>query len=565
MMKSIAKPNCDIKGQILEVESTSSADQRRHDLDALRATAMLLGIVLHAALSFSPIPWSVSDKNQSEFFTILFAVIHGFRMPLFFLISGFFTAMLWRKRGLAGLLKQRAVRIVLPLILGCLTIVPAMWFVNGLATQSNTANTAESHREKDPFDAAARGDTKELEEAILSNNVSLNQLHPQSGASLLTIAVFCGQPDTVEMLLKNGADVNRKNRDSGTPLHVAVFMGRARSTKLLLQAGANSNSKDANGNTPKDNLKVDFGTTNFVAKMYNQTLDEDDLRVNRAEIALMLGEDKSEATDAVSADLGSGAIYGLLFEFPVFMHLWFLAFLCWLIVGFVGYTFLANLVPIQKLPTWLFCSPISLLWLTPLTMLPQSMMGQNFFGPDASIGLLPKPEVLAYYAVFFFFGAVYWDLDDRNQLLGRHWRLNLPLAVFVLFPIGFELASGPMGILSDEEWDWYRPVIGNAFQALFAWVTIFGLIGLFRDCFSRENRIMRYISDSSYWLYLAHLPVVIFTQWLVRDIPLPAAAKFVAITVTTTILLLVTYEYLIRYTVIGRMLNGPRFRTNAPM
>ena len=29
---------------------------RRYDLDALRTTAMLLGIVLHAGLSFTPFP-----------------------------------------------------------------------------------------------------------------------------------------------------------------------------------------------------------------------------------------------------------------------------------------------------------------------------------------------------------------------------------------------------------------------------------------------------------------------------------------------------------------------------
>ena len=33
-----------------------NSSTRRHDLDALRAIAMLLGIVLHAALSFAPIP-----------------------------------------------------------------------------------------------------------------------------------------------------------------------------------------------------------------------------------------------------------------------------------------------------------------------------------------------------------------------------------------------------------------------------------------------------------------------------------------------------------------------------
>ena len=66
-----------------------SSYPRRYDLDALRATAMLLGIVLHAGLSFTPFPWAVQDERQSSFFWFLFAAIHGFRMPVFFVLSGF--------------------------------------------------------------------------------------------------------------------------------------------------------------------------------------------------------------------------------------------------------------------------------------------------------------------------------------------------------------------------------------------------------------------------------------------------------------------------------------------
>ena len=39
-----------------------SVDTRRHDLDALRAFAMLLGIALHAAPSFMDFPWVVQGE-----------------------------------------------------------------------------------------------------------------------------------------------------------------------------------------------------------------------------------------------------------------------------------------------------------------------------------------------------------------------------------------------------------------------------------------------------------------------------------------------------------------------
>jgi len=73
---------------------------------------MLLGIVLHGTLAYVTFPfWPVRDTNPSLVFDIVFTFIHGFRMPLFFVLSGFFTAMVWRKRGLKALLVQRAKRI----------------------------------------------------------------------------------------------------------------------------------------------------------------------------------------------------------------------------------------------------------------------------------------------------------------------------------------------------------------------------------------------------------------------------------------------------------------------
>ncbi len=538
---------------------TKPSIKRRHDLDALRAIAMLLGIILHAALSFTSIPWTVNDSQQNEIFYYLFAAIHGFRMPLFFLISGFFTAMLWRKRGLGGLIRQRIQRILLPLLIGCLTIVPAMWAVSYLASQTpSTGNDATAI-----FDAAAAGETQIVKEAITSNSIEVSDLHPTTGSSLVTIATFYGRAETVEMLLNTGADPNLKNADGGTPLHVAIFMGRAEPTRLLLEAGADQDAKDANGQTPLDNLNVDFGTTNFIAQMYGVTLKQDELTQGRNEIAKLLGQEVTKSSASDSPAINWQGLYGLFFLLPVFMHLWFLAFLCWLVVGFVVYGLIFKRAKFSALPKWLFCSPLSWLWLVPLTMLPQLFMMPSSYGPDPSIGLLPIPSVLAYYAIFFFVGAIYWDLDDQNGMMGRWWYLTLPLAILVLFPIGFDLVTGRLGWLPAEFGGSMRAIWGNFCQSLFVWMMIFGSIGAFRALLSKESKTMRYISDSSYWLYLAHLPLIILAQWVVKDWPIPAMIKFIGITVVVSALLLVAYEYMIRYTFIGTILNGRKVRSNA--
>ena len=109
-----------------------AGDARRHELDAIRAFAMLLGVGLHAALTFFPSVWAVQDRTAGYHgpWEELFFAVHGFRMPAFFLLSGFFTAMLWRRRGLRALIRHRLRRVALPLALAMVTVGPAMdWVV----------------------------------------------------------------------------------------------------------------------------------------------------------------------------------------------------------------------------------------------------------------------------------------------------------------------------------------------------------------------------------------------------------------------------------------------------
>src|SRR3954451_8430123 len=109
---------------------------RRSDLDALRAGAMLLGIVLHASLSFFPSYWMVTDSRQEPALGFVFSAIHGFRMPLFFVMSGFFSAMLLHRRGRGALVKHRFQRVFLPLLVGGFTIVPLTVGISTVALSS---------------------------------------------------------------------------------------------------------------------------------------------------------------------------------------------------------------------------------------------------------------------------------------------------------------------------------------------------------------------------------------------------------------------------------------------
>jgi len=119
-----------------------SGSERLHALDSLRAVAMLLGIVLHAAIPFMTFHtlWIVHDVNPNRAFDNLIGFIHGFRMQLFFFIAGFFAHLLWKKSGTRGFIRQRGLRIGLPFLVGMITIVPVCLWIYYFAETVNGPN-----------------------------------------------------------------------------------------------------------------------------------------------------------------------------------------------------------------------------------------------------------------------------------------------------------------------------------------------------------------------------------------------------------------------------------------
>jgi glucan biosynthesis protein C len=124
--------------------SVTDPDQpdRLHGLDALRGGALLLGVVLHASLSYFPQQiWIVADDSRSVGAAWLFFAIHLFRMTAFFLIAGLFAHMMLNRKGWAGFARDRAARITgpflafwFPVMAGIVTALVWNAHANGLVT-----------------------------------------------------------------------------------------------------------------------------------------------------------------------------------------------------------------------------------------------------------------------------------------------------------------------------------------------------------------------------------------------------------------------------------------------
>lgn len=102
--------------------SASPTPERLHGLDALRGAALTLGVVLHATLSYFPMPiWLFPDDQTSPAAGVLFFAIHTFRMTTFFLIAGLFAHLLLARKGSWAFIRNRLARIANPLF--------GMWWV----------------------------------------------------------------------------------------------------------------------------------------------------------------------------------------------------------------------------------------------------------------------------------------------------------------------------------------------------------------------------------------------------------------------------------------------------
>jgi peptidoglycan/LPS O-acetylase OafA/YrhL len=386
---------------------------RLHALDALRGIAMLLGVVLHASVSYMPhrmpdLLWAVHDRDSSPLFDWMFWWIHGFRLPLFFVIAGFFAVVVYDSRGPASYLAHRTRRLLLPLLAGAVVVLPLLW------------------------------------------------------------AVWC----------------------CGWLLTGRCSLEEARRMKFAPEIQAN--------------------------------------------------------------------LYG-----PC--HLWFLEHLFLMSVLFCGMRWLRSV--------WAARSPLSIplfdwrdrllgwRWRPVLLAVPTAAL--LWYDPAAVFGFhntfVPETLRLAYYGLFFVVGT--WLARGRHRLEtfqaghGVYLALSLP----VLIALGLLLRH-----YLDEGLSGPGLLLLAVAAALFAWLSVFGFLGLFLRFFHRERPVLRYLADASYWIYLVHLPVAGLVQVVLTEASGPAAVKFGVVISLASAVGLMTYQGLVRHTFIGAFLNGPVQKSLAP-
>jgi fucose 4-O-acetylase-like acetyltransferase len=171
-------------------------------------------------------------------------------------------------------------------------------------------------------------------------------------------------------------------------------------------------------------------------------------------------------------------------------------------------------------------------------------------GGSASNSLVPTPTLFAYYSFFFAFG---WLLSGQGNLveeLKRGAWLRLGAGVLVAVPAfllfydngDFTGGVGTPGVLA--EIGELRPY-GLFAVGLVCWLTLFGIWGVLARYVRKESRVLRYLADASFWIYLVHIPFLVALQSSLAETGLAVPARYV-LTVSGTLALAIGSYAMVR-------------------
>lgn len=247
-------------------------------------------------------------------------------------------------------------------------------------------------------------------------------------------------------------------------------------------------------------------------------------------------------------------------------HMWFLYYLLWFCVLTAAAGSIGHHVPaaIKEALSRFWLALATSWWGGIVLALPLGLVGagyeQGILKPSGSF--IPNVAELVHNGLFFVLGLyVYRHQDIVLRWYAKHcWRY---VAAGLLF---FMVVGGLAGHFQESGNDMVQARISVAFfYSCASWLWSFALIGLFIRYLNGQSRFLRYVSESSYWVYLMHMFGTIGFGVILYEMPLHALVKLGLNIAATTFVCIATYHFLVRRTLVGVLLNGRRAEPVAPV
>lgn len=188
--------------------------------------------------------------------------------------------------------------------------------------------------------------------------------------------------------------------------------------------------------------------------------------------------------------------------------------------------------------------------------IPMAIIGSGYrAGILAQTGsFVPNVNELVHNGMFFLFGwTIYRLRDGLLPHYARHCWKYAAAGLVAYTGSGFLLQVFLKAPATPHLQLAIAYVYGSA-----GWLWSIALIGGFVRYLPTQNRVLRYVSDSSYWVFMVHMLFTIGFGVLLYNAPLGALAKMAINIVATTLVCLASYHLFVRNTWIGVLLNGKR-------
>jgi len=176
---------------------------------------------------------------------------------------------------------------------------------------------------------------------------------------------------------------------------------------------------------------------------------------------------------------------------------------------------------------------------------------------DNPLTLIPELPSLIHYFMFFIIGVIG---NNSRAFINQISSISNKL-LFISLIFSF-CAIIPQLWFENKDFHFFKviEVVAILLSSSSSYLLVFAFWGFFKKRNFKNSKYLQYLTDSSYWVYLSNMPIVMFLQLILIPLNISIFIKFIMTFIGAFTLSLITYEYFVRYTFVGELLNKKRTR-----
>lgn len=171
---------------------------------------------------------------------------------------------------------------------------------------------------------------------------------------------------------------------------------------------------------------------------------------------------------------------------------------------------------------------------------------------ETPLSLLPNFLSMIHYFLFFLLGFIIYSnkkiVSELNIQFNLYFKLGIIFALLAILP---QLLFSVLEFSRSFFFSFTSSFITCSASYLF----VLSIWGYFKHKKFKQSKAIRYLTDSSYWVYLINMPIVAVFQLLLLTIDIPIILKFLISFSGAFIMSIISYEYFVRYTFISSILS----------